>query len=546
METTRHPLFQDRRVSILSLRWLLIIALSYLMLFHTGQLDLSWEVSGIILFYILSNAALMLLPTRFFERTWFDMALIAGDSMIITAAMTVTGFSSSHLLLFYFLVILLTTLGRSSGAVVGNGLIIVGIYLFFLFESQGSSVLKNSGLLLQIPFLLICTIFYGVLVAQEHLKQQRTLERIKIVSEMMASSLNLKEIYQSTLDAMENLLGADTCSIMLLEPDGRTLTVQDARGLDPRVVGTTRQAVGEGIAGWIVREGRPLLMNDIPVITPRRSDFPKNKIFSSVSVPLKVKEQVIGVLNMASLSKKRRFHRQDLDLLMHFAAEIATSIERARLFDEIRSKAQEIKAAHFEVIQALAEALESKDVYTGGHARRLAIYADAIAHRAALSSQEIELLWYAAILHDVGKIAVPDVILHNTGPLTPDQWRVIKTHPEKGATMISQIRSLAHIAPYIRHHHERWDGKGYPDGLKGESIPVFSRIIAVADTYDAVTTHRTYQPAITPWEAIDLLKRCANHQLDPILVGYFVTALEASETLRNLSQDSSHGLSLQV
>jgi HD-GYP domain-containing protein (c-di-GMP phosphodiesterase class II) len=467
------------------------------------------------------------------------MGLIIADSMIITTAMVMTNLSSSHLLLFYFLIILLTTLGKGTGAVVGNGLIMVGLYLFFLIQTQGKNVLENSGLLLQIPFLLISTVFYGVLVAQEHRKQRHILHQIKAVSEMMVSSLNLRDIYQATLDAMVNLLGADTCSIMLLEPDGKTLVVQDARGLRPELIGKARQAVGEGISGRIVQDGRPMLLNDFPLVTPKRSEYSSGKgIVSSVGVPLKVKGQIIGVLNMASLSKKRRFRQQDLDLLTHFAAEIATSIERAKLFDEVQSKAQEIKSAHFEVIQALAEALESKDVYTGGHARRLAIYADAIAHKAGLSSQEIELLWYVAILHDVGKIAIPDAILHNTGPLTPEQWVVMKTHPEKGAMMLSQIRSLAHISSYIRHHHERWDGKGYPDSLKGESIPLFSRIIAVSDTYDAVTTHRTYQKAVPPEEAIEILKRCAGLQLDPILVKYFVSALESSETLRKLYQDS--------
>lgn len=539
METITSSLFRDRRVTILSLRWLLIIALSYLTLFHTGKLEWSWQTSGLILFYILSNLGLMLLPARLFERNWLDMMLITADSVIITTAMMVTKLSTSHLLLFYFLIILLTTLGKGSSAVFGNGLIMVGVYLIFLVESHGRDVLANSGLLLQIPFLLICTIFYGVLVAQEQRKQRHILEQIRVVSEMMASSLNLQDIYKTTLDATVNLLGADTCSIMLLEPDGQTLVVQAARGLNPGLIGTARQSVGEGISGRIVQEGRAMLLNDFPLVTPKRSEHSSKKgIVSSVGVPLKVKDQIIGVLNMASLSKKRRFRQQDLDLLNHFAAEIATSIEKARLFDEVRSKAREIKTAHFEVIQALAEALESKDVYTGGHARRLAIYADAIAHKAGLSSQEIEMLWYVAILHDVGKIAVPDAILHNTGPLTPEQWIVMKTHPEKGAMMLSQIRSLAHISNYIRHHHERWDGKGYPDSLKGESIPLYSRMIAVADTYDAVTTHRTYQKAVTPQEALEILKRCADHQLDPALVKYFVAALHSSDTLQNLHQDS--------
>jgi HD-GYP domain-containing protein (c-di-GMP phosphodiesterase class II) len=540
METLTGSLFTNRRVTLLSLRWLLIIAISYLMLFHTGHLKLSWEISALILLYICSNLVLMLLPVKVFDRNWLDMGLIAADSLIVTSAMVITRLSTSHLLLFYFLIILMTTLGKGTGAVVGNGLIMMGVYLFYLFQSQGGEVFSNSGLLMQIPFLLICTVFYGVLVAQEHRKQRNVLQQIKEVSEIMVSSLNVKDIYRTTLDALINLLKADTCSIMLLEPDKKSLVVQDARGLSPELIGRARQSVGEGIAGRIVHEGRPVLLNDYPWLTPKRSQYTsQRRIVSSIGVPLKVKDQIIGVLNMASFSNKRRFRYQDLDLLTHFAAEIATSIERARLFDEVHNKAEEVRAAHFEVIQALAEALESKDVYTGGHARRLAIYADAIAHKAGLSSQEIEQLRYVAILHDVGKIAVPDVILHNTGPLTPEQWVVMKTHSEKGATILAQIGSLAHMSDFIRHHHERWDGKGYPDGLKGETIPLFSRIISVSDTYDAVTTNRSYQKAVSPTEAIGILERCAGIQLDPILVKYFIDALQSSGTLQKFFQEIS-------
>lgn len=196
MELIGHSIFKDKRSVILWLRWLMIIGLSYLLLFHTGQPELSWQISSIILLYILSNLLLIVLPARFFEKPWFDMPLIVADSLIITAALLLTKLSSSYLLLFYFLIILLTTLGKGSGAVVANGLVMVGVYLIFLFQSEGKNLLEHSGLLLQIPFLIISTVFYAVLVDQEHRKKRLFLEQIKAdaaLQEALRTEIQAKE-----------------------------------------------------------------------------------------------------------------------------------------------------------------------------------------------------------------------------------------------------------------------------------------------------------------------------------------------------------------
>ncbi|MCI0529006.1 MAG: GGDEF domain-containing protein, partial [Nitrospira sp.] len=171
--------FKDKRTTIISLRWLLIIALSYLLLFHTGHLQLSWQMGSLILLYGLSNLVLILIPSRFFDRTWLERVLIAVDSLIITAAIIATELSSTYLLLFYFLIILSTTMGRGSSAVLGNGLIMVGMYLLFLFQTEGKQLLEDTGLLLHLPFLVLCTVVYAVLVDQEHRKQHLMLDQVR-------------------------------------------------------------------------------------------------------------------------------------------------------------------------------------------------------------------------------------------------------------------------------------------------------------------------------------------------------------------------------
>ena len=172
-------LFKNKRTTVLWLRWLLIIALSYLMLFHTGRLNFSWEINRFILLYSFSNIALIALPKRLFDRTWFDLALITIDSLMTSVAMIIAGLSSTYLLFFYFLIILLTTMGKGSGAVVGHGLIMVGVYLIFLLQTQSKGIWVDSSLLLPIPFLILCTVFYAVLVDQADSKQHLVLERMK-------------------------------------------------------------------------------------------------------------------------------------------------------------------------------------------------------------------------------------------------------------------------------------------------------------------------------------------------------------------------------
>src|ERR1700693_264975 len=196
MKTIGSPLFKDRRSTISWLRWLLIIALSYLLLFHPGKLTPTWQVSGLILLYMLSNLILIILPDWLFETAWLNMAFVAGDSIIISAALFITGLASTYLLLFYFLIILLTTLGKGSRAVVANGLIMGGLYLIFLLEAQGHNVLENSGLLIQFPFLLLCTVFYAVLVDQGDRKQNLILEQVKAAQygqDILRSEIKTKE-----------------------------------------------------------------------------------------------------------------------------------------------------------------------------------------------------------------------------------------------------------------------------------------------------------------------------------------------------------------
>jgi HD-GYP domain-containing protein (c-di-GMP phosphodiesterase class II) len=176
----------------------------------------------------------------------------------------------------------------------------------------------------------------------------------------------------------------------------------------------------------------------------------------------------------------------------------------------------------FGVITALSNAVEARDSHTGGHGHRLVELALALARELGCSEQECEDICWAAVLHDIGKIGVPDGILSKPGSLTEEEWELMRRHPELGYQILSPISALKNAARYVRHHHERYDGRGYPDGLKGEEIPLGARIIAVADAYVAMTEDRIYRKGRSHQEALAELKRCSGTQFDPKVVEAFV------------------------
>ena len=177
----------------------------------------------------------------------------------------------------------------------------------------------------------------------------------------------------------------------------------------------------------------------------------------------------------------------------------------------------------------LAEAVERRDPYTGGHVRRVVGYAVAIGRRLALGAEELEELRLAAVLHDIGKIATPDQVLSKPARLTPDEVRVMRRHPVDGAEIVLPIAQLRALLGGIRHHHERLDGQGYPDGLRGDEVPLLARIIAVADTYDAMTTDRPYRRGRPSVEAIAEIERESGRQFCPRVVAAFRAAYDQGE-----------------
>ncbi|GAH06384.1 unnamed protein product, partial [marine sediment metagenome] len=221
-------------------------------------------------------------------------------------------------------------------------------------------------------------------------------------------------------------------------------------------------------------------------------------------VPIIIGNKVIGVINLDNV-----FYIKDIiNLLESFSEQAAVAINNARLY-------QKIQDSYFEIVKALAQAIEVKDPYTHGHSERVMQYTVLIAQKLGLPEEEKESLKYATILHDIGKIGVRGIVLNNPNGLTGEEYDEIKEHPLVGEDIIKPIELLQPIRPLIRHHHEWYNGKGYPDGLSGENIPLGARILAVADAYDAMKSDRPYRKALTEETAIQELRQGSGTQFEP-------------------------------
>ncbi len=233
-----------------------------------------------------------------------------------------------------------------------------------------------------------------------------------------------------------------------------------------------------------------------------------------LAVPLQREEQVLGAL-FAFDKAKNDFDSVDAKLLTSIANESAIYLQNAMLFEDVRGLMMGL-------LHSLVSAVDAKDAYTCGHSERVALMARELAQNAGLPMATVERVYMAGLLHDVGKIGVPEAVLQKPGKLTDEEFDLMKQHPEIGARILRDVRQLEDVIPGVLHHHERWDGRGYPGKLAGEAVPIMGRIICLADCFDAMTSNRTYRRALPFEVAMMEIKGGAGTQFDPALADAFI------------------------
>ena len=349
-------------------------------------------------------------------------------------------------------------------------------------------------------------------------RKVKELTSLSEVTQTITNSLDLDTVLSTIINAISRVMGFQICSIKLVDQATQVLKIEVSRGLGEEYLKKNATPVGEGISGLAVKMCKPIVIDDVRE-DPR---VDKNHVLLSIgissiiSIPLITKQSVMGVLNLYT-KNQHVFTEDEKRLLGIFASQAAAAIENARLFETLRE-------SYLNTIHALSMAIDAKDRYTHGHSKRVKEISVIIGKEMGLVEDQMVLLEYAADLHDIGKIGISELIISKEGKLTVDEYEIIKTHPLVGETIIEPVPFLQDAKPVIRHHHERWDGYGYPDGLSGEEIPLLSRIILIADAYDAMTSDRPYRKALTPEEAVREIEKHKGAQFDPRVVEAFLNS----------------------
>jgi HD-GYP domain-containing protein (c-di-GMP phosphodiesterase class II) len=271
--------------------------------------------------------------------------------------------------------------------------------------------------------------------------------------------------------------------------------------------------LAEELIGVLRQRRSPLLINNLR--KDKSLKWLSEHAQQLIAVPLQRQDQVMGCL--FGLDKVTgEFDTVDSKLLNSIANESAIYLENSMLYGDVQDLLMGL-------LHSLVSAVDAKDAYTCGHSERVALLSRVLAQEAKLSEKQVEQVYMAGLLHDVGKIGVPEAVLQKAGRLTPEEFEQIKKHPEIGARILRDIRQLQDILPGVLHHHERYDGRGYPAGLAGENIPILGRLICLADCLDAMTSSRTYRKALPLEVALTEIRRCAGTQFDPALTDIFLS-----------------------
>lgn len=339
-----------------------------------------------------------------------------------------------------------------------------------------------------------------------------------------------EELLNSILHDAVAVLDAQRGAIVLGEGAENKLKLRalvTGRG-EPRAVIAGREGMGgrfqfsHSLANRCVSRGESILCHRVdedPELAMAKS-IAEGTMASVLCVLLRTPRKRLGVLHLDRSPWQKPFTMEDLRLADALAANVSAGIECAQLVRKQRD-------LFLDTITILAQAVEMRDEYTGGHTLRVSTYSILLAQELNMSPQEVELIRVGTPLHDIGKIGIDDAILRKPERLTPEEFEIMKTHTVKGAEIVATVPDLRPIIPIVRSHHERWDGKGYPDGLGGEAISPLARVVALADAFDAMTSNRSYRKGMPPAIAFAEIEKQSGRQFDPTFSSVFLGMQQA-------------------
>ena len=353
--------------------------------------------------------------------------------------------------------------------------------------------------------------------------RQSQLGALMGIGRAINSSLGLKRVLEEVMDTLIELMRAERGFLMLRESNGE-LAVRIARGIAHINLEEEAFKVSRTIVRKVVESGEPILTNnaqDDPRFEAQLS-IAAFQLRSILCAPLKIKNELIGVIYVDNRARSGIFQENELGMIKAFADQAAVAIDNARLFDDLQASNRELQEAYQATLEGWVQALDMRDKETEGHTQRVTILTERLARSMGVEGVPLINITRGALLHDIGKMAIPDGILLKPGPLTDDERALVQKHPQYAYDMLKRIDFLlpAIDIPYC--HHEKWDGTGYPRGLKGEEIPFAARIFPVIDVWDALISDRPYRKALPHAEVKARIKADSGKHFDPRVVEAFL------------------------
>lgn len=349
------------------------------------------------------------------------------------------------------------------------------------------------------------------------------------------SIIDLETLLNQIVASAAEMLEARGGALLLVDEASGELQFKVTLGMAASQLRSASLPVDDrSLEGSVALWGKPCIENDVQQrpylfgLATRQGDY---KVEAVVCVPLKAYDNVMGVLEVLDRVADNDFTGDDAKLLGALSDAAVIAIENVRLYEEEHRHAQRLAQAYEELqntyqatLHALTGMLDTRDVATHGHSIRVVAYTLRLAAEMGITDPAyLRTIEQGALLHDVGKIGVADGILRKTGPLNEQDWTEMRSHPELGYKMLKGIEFLRQSLPIVRHHHEHWDGTGYPEGLKGEQIPLEARIFSVVDAFDAITSDRPYSKARTYEQVVEILLQESGKTFDPAVVQAFIS-----------------------
>jgi len=352
------------------------------------------------------------------------------------------------------------------------------------------------------------------------------IETIQVMHEIdrsILSTLNPNEILETVVMMVSRLIPCDRVSVALVDTERQGFTYAAGFGVEFLAKGAL-VPFGDTSATDVLKMEMPQYVNNLKTeseLLPLEKKLLEEGFLSHIRVPLIVKGEVVGLLNTGA-KRPSAFTPENLSTLEKLASQIGVALENARLITNLEE-------LFIGTVKSLSSAIDAKSKWTAGHSERVTKYAVQIGKEMGLPEKELKNLELAGLLHDIGKIGTVEAVLDKAGKLTDDEIKLIRQHPIKGAEILSPIKQLKDIIPAVKYHQEFYDGGGYPDGLKGEAIPLFARIIGTADAIDAMSADRPYRKGKPMNVIIAELKRCSGTQFDPKVADVFVKMAEGGK-----------------